>query len=123
VTGIVRGKTLVEKAYGPGFRDTPHMQAVAPWPGCGYEGCGDPFFGKHELYVDDPPPALDAYTRMLSKLPAHTWTWVSFCKGHFDDVSLRSGGELWDNPDLWAPWRASPPVLMHPPKLITPKGA
>jgi hypothetical protein len=123
VTGIVRGKTLVEKAYGPGFRDTPHMQAVAPWPGCGVEGCTDPVYGSRELYVDDPPPVFDWYTKLLARLPLRVWTDVKFCQGHMADVTVRSVEEPWDNPDLWAPWRASPPVLTHPPKLITPKGA
>lgn len=119
--GILRSTPLVEKVYGPGFRDGPVRFAKAPWQGCGYEGCGDPVFGEQELYVDDAPPILDAYSKMLSKLPQGTWTWVKFCKGHFEDVTLRSNDNLWDGPDLWAPWRASPPVLTHPPKLIKPK--
>jgi hypothetical protein len=71
-----------------------------------------------ELYVDDPPPVMDWYSKVLSRLPARVWTRVSFCEGHLADVTRRSNIEMWDTPDLWAPWRASPPVLTHPPKLV-----
>ena len=86
------------------------------------EGCTDPVYGSVELFVDDAPPILDWYTRLLSKLPARAWTAVKFCQGHLADVTQRSVYDMYDQPDLWAPWRESPPVLTHPPKLILPPG-
>jgi hypothetical protein len=118
MTGALRGKTLVEKLYGPGFRPVPHREAKAPWSGCGVEGCIDAIHGSIELYVDDLPPALDWYTRLLARLPQNVWTAVSFCEGHLKDVIQRSVYDMHDEPDFWAPWRASPPVLTHPPKLL-----
>ena len=115
----MRRPTLLEKVYGPGFREEPHRKTKAPWPGCGVAGCGDPVYGSCELYVDDSPPALDWYTRLLARLPARIWTEVKFCKSHLSDVMYRSVEEAWDMPDLWAPWRANPPVLAHPPKVIS----
>src|SRR6266550_7441841 len=117
VTGILRGKTLVEKAYGPGFREAPHREAVAPWPGCGIEGCASPVYGSMELYVDDYPPLVDWYSRLLKRLPQNVWTRVKFCQSHLAEVTRRSVDDYQELPDLWAPWRASPPVLTHPPKL------
>jgi hypothetical protein len=75
-----------------------------------------------ELYVDDVPPIVDWYTRLLAKLPANVWTTVKFCQAHMKDVTQRSVYDIPDTPDSWAPWRDSPPVLVHPPKLLTPKG-
>lgn len=118
MTGTLRGKTLVEKLYGPGFRETPHMKAEAPWPGCGVEGCSDRVYGSVELYVDEVAPVMDWYSKLLARLPQNVWTKVNFCQGHLADVTQRSTVDLWDTPDLWAPWRQSPPVLMHPPKLV-----
>ena len=118
MTGIGRGKTLLEKMYGPGFRPMPTLSAVAPWAGCGVEGCSSAPYGSVELYVDDPPPMLDWYTRTLGRLPQNTWTTVKFCQSHLEAVIQRSVYDQWDAPDNWAPWRASPPVLTHPPKLI-----
>lgn len=121
MTGILRGTLLVEKVYGPGFREEPHRQQTAPWPGCGVESCADPIYGSVELWVDDAPPALDWYTRLLSKLPPRVWTEVKFCQGHLADVTRRSVDEAWNQPDLWAPWRDNPPVLIHPPKVVEQK--
>lgn len=121
MTGVLRGKTLVEKAYGPGFRETPHREAVAPWPGCGVEGCQAAVYGSIEMFVDDVPPAVDWYTKILRRLPQQVWVRVKFCQDHLADVTRRSVDEYQEEPDLWAPWRASPPVLTHPPKLIVGK--
>jgi hypothetical protein len=122
MTGVLRGKTIEEKLYGPGFRPTPHREVKAPWAGCGIEGCSNKPHGSVELYVDDPPPIMDWYTRMLAKLPAQAWATVKFCEAHLKDVIQRSVYDFQDEPDLWAPWRASPPVLVHPPKVFeTPK--
>ena len=118
MTGTLRGKTLDEKRYGPGYRPGITEYAVAPWKGCGVEGCSDRIHGSVELYVDDSPPVLDWYSKVLSKLPVNVWTTVKFCESHLAEVMRRSTMDLWDTPDQWAPWRASPPVLTHPPKVI-----
>jgi hypothetical protein len=116
----MRRPTLVEKTYGPGFRPVPHREVVAPWSGCGVEGCSDQVYGSIEMYVDDVPPTMDWYTRVLAKLPQNVWTTVGFCQSHMEDVVRRSVYDMQSEPDLWAPWRASPPVLTHPPKLKDP---
>jgi hypothetical protein len=113
----MRRPTLLERKYGEGYRDTPHRKAVAPWHGCGVEGCGDPTYGSIEMYVDDVPPMMDWYSRILAKLPAGVWTTVGFCDAHLSEVVQRSVYELLEEPDLWAPGRSSPPVLTHPPKV------
>lgn len=122
MTGQLRGKTLVEKLYGPGFRPAAHATVDAPWRGCGVSDCPDLVYGSVELYVDDSPPMFDWYGQLLAKLPQNTWTTVRFCKAHLNDVVQRSVYDIPDTPELWAPWRASPPVLTHPPKLILPGG-
>ena len=123
MTGTLRGKTLDEKKYGPGYRPGITEYAVAPWAGCGVEldnghRCSSKVAGSIEMYVDDCPPRMDWYTRLLAKLPPNVWTTVKFCEAHFAEVTRRSTLDLWDTPDQWAPWRASPPVLTHPPKVI-----
>lgn len=118
VTGSLRGATLLEKKYGPGFRETKHQEANAPWAGCGIEGCTDPIHGSIELYVDDIPPIIDWYSKLLNRLPQNVWTKVRFCQGHLADVTKRSTDDVWDGPDQWAPWRESPFVLTHPPKTL-----
>jgi hypothetical protein len=118
MTGTLRGKTLGEKRYGEGFRPE-HLQTVkAPWAGCAVDGCADPVHGSVELFVDDTPPALDWYSKLLAKLPPRAYVECRFCAKHLEDVVQRSVYEFQDEPDLWAPWRASPPVLPRPPKLI-----
>lgn len=113
----MRGRTLDEKRYGPGFRPGPVLERVVTFDHCAAEPCADPVAGSIELYVDDVPPALDWYTRILAKLTPGAWTRTPFCIGHMQDVVHRSL-DMMDEPDLWAPGRASPPVLQHPPKLI-----
>lgn len=120
MTGTLRGKTLDEKRYGPGFRPVASISVVAPFSGCGVADCSSPVYGSMELYVDDTPPSLDWYSRMLAKLPQNIWTTVEFCQSHLADVVQRSVYDMQDEPDLWAPWRANPPVLTHPPKLKEP---
>jgi len=115
----MRGRTLEEKRYGPGFRPGPVVRTAAPWPGCSVEGCPDPVHGTAELYVDDPPPTLDWYTRVLAKLPARTWTRLGFCESHLRAVVERSE-DYQTQPDLWAPGRDNPPVLPRPVKLLRP---
>lgn len=118
VTGQLRGALLVEKKYGPGFREVKHQETTAPWAGCGIEGCTDRVYGSIELYVDDIPPVVDWYSRLLNRLPQNVWTKVKFCRGHLADVTKRSTDDVWDGPDRWAPYRESPFVLTHPPKVI-----
>lgn len=118
MTGTLRGKTLGEKNFGEGFRPEKLHSVKAPWVGCAVEGCGDPLYGSVELFVDDRPPALDWYTKLLARLPERAYVTVRFCAKHLEDVVQRSVYEFQDEPDLWAPWRASPPVLPRPPKLI-----
>jgi len=114
----MRRPTLNEKRYGEGFREGPSPQAsVKTFKHCAIEGCGDRIYGTCELYVDDVPPALDWYTKMLSKLEPLHWNIVPFCFGHLEDVVKRSN-EFMEEPDLWAPGRENPPVLPRPPKII-----
>ena len=117
MTGILRGKTLAEKVYGPGFRPEGLSSVAAPFHGCGIEGCALRPGGSVEMYVDDHPPALDWYTRLLCRLPERSWVRVEFCVQHLGDVGRRSVEEL-DTPDAWAPWRANPPVFTRPPVLL-----
>lgn len=119
----MRGPTLQEKRYGPGFRPVPVRRVHAPWPGCAAEvgdhPCADPPIGEAELWVDDTPPALDWYSKLLSKLPVQTWTWVKLCERHFTESVVKA--EELVNPDTWAPWRTNPAVLVRPPLMYEPK--
>lgn len=119
--------TLGEKQYGPGYRAIRYAAVKAPWTGCAAEvnaghPCNSEVYGSVEMYVDDYPPALDWYTRLLGKLPQNVWTTVRFCQSHLADVTQRSVYEAQDEPDLWAPWRENPFILTHPPKLLVPHG-
>jgi hypothetical protein len=114
----MRRPTLDEKRYGPGFVPGPATSIkVKEFHKCYIENCRDKVYGTAELYVDETPPTLDWYTRMLAKLPAHSWVTLPFCFGHLEDVVKRSN-VYQEEPDLWAPWRARPPVLPRPPKII-----
>jgi hypothetical protein len=113
----LRGKTLDEKRYGGGFRPEPVAFVRAPFAGCGVQPCTDPIYGSVEMFVDDSPPQLDWYSRLLAKLPARKWVRMGFCMRHLEDVVARSLDAM-DEPDGWAPWRESPPVLLHPPELV-----
>lgn len=113
----MRGKTLAEKRYGDGFRPVPVLSEVVTFKHCAVGDCGDPVAGSIELYVDDTPPMLDWYSKLLGKLAPGVWTRMPFCVGHMQDVVHRSL-DLMDEPDLWAPGRMNPPVLQHPPVLI-----
>jgi hypothetical protein len=112
VTGILRGKTLVEKNYGPGFRPEPTLEENRVGVTCHLEACDSPTYGSIELFVDDAPPKLDWYTRLLASLPAHTWVRCGFCQSHLRDVTARSTDEMGE-PDAWAPWRESPVLLVR----------
>jgi len=114
----MRRPTLNEKRYGKGFREGPSLTVyVQTYHRCAVEGCGDKVYGTCELYVDDLPPALDWYTKILSKLQPQQWNVVPFCFGHLEDAMKRSVQAI-EEPDLWAPGRENPPVLPRPPKLV-----
>lgn len=114
----MRGKTLDEQRYGPGFRPWPyHVSPAGTYEQCAVDSCGDPVYAVATLYVDDHPPALDWYTRLLSKLELGADCEVPLCAGHSREVIERSE-EMMDDPDLWAPGRENPPVLPSPPRLV-----
>src|SRR5205085_1103476 len=96
VTGVLRGKTLGEKNYGPGYRPSPLLSTVAKFTGCGIEGCADPVYGSIELYVDEVPPLVDWYSKLLRSLQRNVYVRVGFCQGHLADVVQRSTVEGWD---------------------------
>lgn len=112
----MRGLTLDEKRYGPGFRPWGMHHVVRTFERCAVTGCDDPVYGVATLYVDDHPPALDWYTRLLNTLEIGADTDVGLCQGHSAEVIDRDE-ELMMNPDLWAPGRANPPVLPGPMRL------
>ena len=115
----MRRPTLLEKRYGPGFREGPSPTVhVRTYHRCAVDGCQDPVFGTAELYVDDVPPALDWYTRILARLTPLAWSTVPFCVHHLEDVVRRSN-EVLEDPGIWAPGRENPYVLPRPPKVLT----
>jgi hypothetical protein len=71
------------------------------------------------MFVDDAPPQLDWYSRLLARLPERTWVRMGFCMKHLEDVVARSLDTM-DITDRWAPWRENPPMLFRPPKLVSP---
>lgn len=116
----MRGKTLEEKRFGPGFRPILQTFQAIGIEGCGVEGCGDMPVGSVELYVDDYPQVVDWYTRILAKLPSPgAWWRVPFCLGHLEDVCQRSL-DVQEEPDIWAPGRENPFVLLRPFTLFQP---
>lgn len=112
----MRGRTLEEKRYGPGIRPGPLRRLVAPWPGCGVEGCGSSVAGSIEIFVDAHDPGVDWYLNLLRRLPLGSWVRVRFCLAHLQAVSERSIQEQ-EEPDLWEPGRDNPPVMINPPRL------
>jgi hypothetical protein len=114
----MRRPTLDEKRYGPGFRPGPSPQVVIKtYKHCAVEACDDPVYGTAELFIDDTPPQLDWYTRLLAKLPLHSWIIIPFCQGHLKEV-IHKAEEVIQEPGLWAPGRDNPPVLPRPPKIL-----
>lgn len=109
----MRRPTLDEKRYGPGFRPYPMHHIVRTFNVCAVDGCADPVYGVVTLYVDDHPPAMDWYTRLLRTLPIGADTDVGLCTGHAREVIVRDEEFMMD-PDLWAPGRENPPVLPSP---------
>lgn len=118
----MRRPTLDEKRYGPGFRPgpSPTVEPVRTYKHCAVDECPDPVWGTAELWVDDVPPMIDWYSKLLrvlkDKYPG-AWVVTPFCHGHLEGVVQRSE-ELMENPDLWAPGRDNPPILPRPPKLV-----
>lgn len=121
MTGQLRGKTLDEKRYGPGYRPVPSLTKVMRFDGCAVMDCTTPVHATIELYVDDAPPITDWYTKLLGAIYAkhpNTYVRVGFCEPHMTEVVQRSVYDIAEDPDQWAPWRDSPPVLPRPPKLV-----
>jgi len=120
----MRRPTLEEKRYGPGFRPGP-SPTVEPAPTityrhCAVDECPDTVFGTAELWVDDVPPMLDWYSKLLKvlkdKYPG-AWVVTPLCQGHLEGVVQRSE-EMMESPELWAPGRENPPMLPRPPKIL-----
>ena len=109
----MRGKTLAEKANGPGFRDRLLTHEVRVFRHCGVEGCSDPVHTVLTLYVDARPPGLDWYSKLLRTLGVGVDTEIGFCRGHAADV-IALDEEFMMTPDLWEPDRVNPPVLPGP---------
>lgn len=115
--GLLQGPTLKEKRYGAGFREEVLTFVSKAGDGtCAVSECKDPMYGMLEMFIDDQPPALDWYTRLLASLPERAWVNVPLCKGHAIDCAARSV-EMLNEPDLWAPGRTNPAVFPHPLKL------
>jgi hypothetical protein len=122
----VRGATLLTKRYGPGFRPGPIEVVEAPnmdrcFAEQGDHPCSDPVAGKAELYVDESPPAVDTYTRLLNRLPVRKWVWLSLCQGHLIEVAKRSSEDQVEEV-MWAPGASNPAILARPPKLLASEG-
>lgn len=116
---LLNGKTLGEKRNGPGWRDyqTPQVGTVTFTQCFWSDDCGDPVEMVVEQSIDDHPPVIDAYTRMLAKLPVGAFVSAGFCMGHGEEV-VQYGLQVLEDPDTWAPGRENPFVFPHPPKMI-----
>lgn len=124
---MTRGKTLAQLKYGEGMREGLMETFVQPFNGCYAKvrlndgRCQDPPYGSIEIYVDESPPGMGWYERMLRDLsgflPKNSWARLIFCKGHLEEVVARSL-EYLEDPDLWAPEQYAPPVMPRPPKVV-----
>ena len=120
----MRGLTLDQKRYGPGFRPGPLRQTEVPWTGCSAmttveHQCTDPVVGKLCLWVDETPPPIpgDWYLRLLQRIPPRVDVWVPLCQGHFAEACARSIEDM-DSEKMWAPGATNPSILPKPPLLI-----
>ena len=118
----MRVKTLQQKNYGAGFRPGPLVQATAPWTGCAAElkaghKCMGEVWGSTEIYVDEAPPGVGWYERLLRSIPARTWVRMSFCEPHARDVIAKTD-ETFEEPDIWAPQTENPFFLPRPWNVI-----
>lgn len=114
-----RGRTLAEKANGPGYRDRLLTHSVRVARTCAVPSCSDPIHAVLGLYVDAHPPGRGWYERLLRQIPVGAETEVGLCAGHSVEVMQRDD-ELMDSPDLWEPGRENPPVLPGPGRILTP---
>ena len=112
----MRGRTLLEKLYGPGMRPPPEGSYRQDLSRCGVQDCPDPVYGTCELMVDDKPPRGDWYANLLRALPQWRYVRVAFCQAHLFEVGARSVDAA-DDPDSWAPGRENPYILTRPPKV------
>jgi hypothetical protein len=119
----VRGLTLGEKANGPGYRDRLLSSEVRVFERCLVEGCTAKPEIVLQLYVDahPAPSERDWYSKMLRTLAVGVETECGFCAPHARDV-IAWDLEFLDDPDLWEPGRANPPVLPGPGRLIVARG-
>lgn len=117
----MRGKTLREKAFGPGYRDRLLTHTIRVFERCVVAGCNQPCYAILGLYVDARPPASQRgwYADVLRSIPVGSETELGFCTSHAEDV-IHMDYEFMDNPDLWEPGRTNPPVMPGPGRLLHP---